>query len=128
MKRDKDLFRNILLNLEAYDEFNRGTINELDEFVDKFSDVDIEILSSHIRLLQDARCLENFAFGSGGYISLGRMTNSGYDFLDTVRDPEIWKQTKVVSEKVSGWSVDLLADIAKGLIKTKIKKHIGVEI
>jgi hypothetical protein len=53
---------------------------------------------------------------------------AGDDFLDSVRDPEIWRQTKEGAKKAGGFTVELLGDLAKGLIKTQIKKHTGVEL
>ncbi len=53
---------------------------------------------------------------------------AGHDFVDSVRDPEIWKATKSSVEKVKGFSVDLLVAVAKGIIKKKISDLSGVEI
>ena len=42
-----------------------------------------------------------------------RVTNSGYDYLDTVRDPKVWSQTKSVLEKVGGSAaLEVVKDIA----------------
>lgn len=56
------------------------------------------------------------------------LTDKGHDYLDSIRDPEIWKQTKAGAAKVGGFSLELIGDLAKGLIKTQIKKHTGIEI
>ena len=60
---------------------------------------------------------------SGGYIDVDRHTIriswAGYEFLDSVRDPDIWRKTKEGAQKMGSWTVKLLADIATGFIKAK---------
>lgn len=50
------------------------------------------------------------------------------DFLDTIRDPSIWRETKAGAKKAGGFSLDLLKALAKGLVKKKIEQHTGVEL
>jgi hypothetical protein len=56
------------------------------------------------------------------------LTWQGHDFLDSVRDPEIWRRTKEGAQKAGGFTVELLSDLAKGLIKTQIEKYTGVKL
>ena len=56
------------------------------------------------------------------------LTWQGHDFLDSVRDPEIWRRTKEGAQKAGGFTVELLGDLAKGLIKTQIEKYTGVKL
>jgi hypothetical protein len=53
---------------------------------------------------------------------------AGHDFLDSVRDPETWAKTKKTAAKAGGFTLDLLKDIAKGLIKKKIEDHTGIKL
>lgn len=48
------------------------------------------------------------------------LTYSGHEFLDTIRDDNIWKETKEVASKVSGVSIPLILDIAKSLIEKNV--------
>jgi len=56
------------------------------------------------------------------------LTWHGHDFLDSVRDPEIWRRTKEGAQRAGGFTVELLGDLAKGLIKTQIEKFTGVNL
>ena len=56
------------------------------------------------------------------------MTWKGYEYLDTIRDPEIWSKTKDGARRAGGFSMEIFAALAKGLIKKKIKDHTGVEL
>jgi hypothetical protein len=53
---------------------------------------------------------------------------AGHDFLDSVRDPEIWAKTKQGAETAKGFTVDLLKDLAKGLVKKQIEDYTGVKL
>ena len=124
MKRDINLLRELLIFAETNGKSVVGTAI--------YSD-DLELIQSrdqlhgHINLLVDAGFMKNPGH-TQSTLYLGDLTTAGYDFLDSVRDPKIWKKTKAVGEKAGGWTIDILSEIAKGLIKTKIKKHTGVEI
>jgi hypothetical protein len=54
------------------------------------------------------------------------MTNSGYDYLDTVRDPKVWNQTKSVLEKIGGSAaLEVVKEIAAKFMAELIKPFIG---
>ncbi len=57
-----------------------------------------------------------------------RITWDGHEYLDSVRDPDIWDKTKLGAEKVGGFSLDVMKALAKGLIKKKLEHHTGVQI
>ncbi len=52
----------------------------------------------------------------------------GHDFLNSIRDPEVWNETKKMVQASGGFTLDLLKDLAKGLIKKKIEDHTGVKL
>ena len=124
MKRDMDLAREILLFAEE----NCPGGGEARVSVDDFENTDPERdLYAHIKMLERQQFLQNVQQASG-YIFLADLLWHGHNFLDSVRDPEIWKKTKEVAHKAGGFTFDILGDIAKGLIKTQVKKYTGVEI
>jgi len=49
--------------------------------------------------------------------------------VDAVRDPEIWRN--VAQRRLEGggsFTFDVLKDLAKGFIKTKIEEHTGIKL
>jgi hypothetical protein len=125
MKRDMDLVRGILL---AHEE--KSADNSLVTFnFQDFAEVDKEVLRAHVLLLVGRGYLvEGGGGGYESYVLAGSITSTGYDFLDSVRDPKIWKKTKEAAEAVQGWSISLLSRIADGYIKQLIKSKSGLEI
>lgn len=57
-----------------------------------------------------------------------RPTMAGHEYLDTIRDDEVWRRTKEGARAVSSFSRDALGALAKGLVREKIRKHTGVEV
>jgi hypothetical protein len=56
------------------------------------------------------------------------LTWQGHDFLDSVRDPKIWAKTKEGALAAGGFTVDLLAELAKGFLKKQIEERTGVKL
>jgi uncharacterized protein DUF2513 len=63
-----------------------------------------------------------------GAIPFRRLTWAGHDFADAVRDPDIWRKTKHSADKIGSITFDLVKDLAKGFIKTKIEEHTGLKL
>ena len=124
MKRDMDLVRLLLLAIE---EVHDGTGQQVK--IPSFDRPEAEV-TEHLFLLLDAGFIDGVdtSHMGGRELIVRRMTFAGYDFLDSIRDEEIWKKTKVGAGAAGGFTVELLKDLAKGLIKQQIKKHTGLEI
>jgi len=133
MKRNMSLVRSLLLQLEGHI-MEEGKIVAL--YTDR-TDMAIEGYTSnqigyHFGLLVDAGFIENgdtksSSPGSNPLYFRG-LTWAGHDYLDAVRDPEIWKKTKAGTDAVGSFTVDLMKELPKGFIKTKIKEHTGIEV
>lgn len=129
MKRDMDLVRELLLRLEAIPMPAVGGIALT--YDDKSLAVEgksVEEVAYALKLIRDAGFLKVTPTQPANGVAFLGMTWAGHDFVDTIRDPEIWTKTKEGATKAGGFTVDLLADLAKGLIKTQIKKYTGVEM
>ena len=124
MKRDMDLIRALMLEIEERD---TGDIQLLEIEIEGHSQLEV---FSHLRLLIEAGLIAGLDLSShsGINVQATRLTWTGHDFLDSIRDDEIWQQTKDGAAAAGGFTLELLSDLAKGLIKTKIAKHTGVEI
>jgi hypothetical protein len=119
MKLDKDLVREILLAVETSDHDPRGWMN-LD-----LAGHSLQELSYHVQLLDEAGFLEAQELGShDGYEwQPKRLTYEGHEFLDTIRDGEIWRLTKEGATKARVASVQVLFAVAKAVVKQKLAEH-----
>ena len=124
-----DLIRDLLLRIEAQHipvgsalllAFNRPPLMADGENVDE--------IAYAMRMIEDAGFLDLTPTQPAVGVGFRGLTWGGHDFLDSIRDPKIWQETKEAASKAGGFTVGLLADLAKGLIKTQIKKYTGVEL
>ncbi|MGC1861342.1 MAG: DUF2513 domain-containing protein [Methylocystis sp.] len=61
-------------------------------------------------------------------LSAIRITWQGCEFLDAIRDPEIWKKTRSGALAAGGFTFDLLKDLAKGFLKKKLESLTDVTL
>lgn len=109
MKRDMEKVRSVLLAIEAMDRpffvsTNPGSFGGTEGSLETVE---------YFKLLHSAGFLES------SQRSVYRLSWAGHEFLDSVRDPEIWRKTKEGAGKVGSWSVKLLAEMASGFIRMK---------
>lgn len=125
MTRDMDLIRKILFEVES---MAAGSSPIVIEFPGEY---DQALVNEHVDLMIEAGLLKGRVIkGMNGVVGMivQGLTWDGHDFLDSIRDPEVWAKTKRGAEAAGGFTVDLLKDLAKGFIKTKIEEHTGVKL
>lgn len=126
MKRNPDLEREILLLVEADNHDHPGFIDL--SVIDGFSDHE---KGYHVLLLYEAGLIDAIDASSKS-ARFGwhpeRLTMVGHEYLEAIRDPEIWRKTKEGAGQAGSFSLEVLSALAKGLVKQQIKKLTGVEI
>ena len=95
MQLDMDLVRKILLWMES-----DPTVERMDYVEVDLGGVFEEELVTKEKLIFDGQ---------------------GCNFLDEIRDEEIWQQTKEGAKKIGSFSIETIQDLAKAVIKKKIK-------
>ena len=129
MKRNLDLLRNLLIFIEERN--TSEPIHSADILIDGHSDVEIGL---HLNLMADA----NFIVGE--YVKsttnpdrivqtmlVFDLTWRGHEYLDTIRDPEIWRKTKEISKKSGNATFEFAIEIAKSLAKQGLSSF-GIEV
>ncbi len=115
MRRDDDYLRDLLLELEASDQWEHmgGIVmgSPPEEMNRHF----------HLLLLRDADMLEEM------HEDVFRITNAGYDFLALTRDTAAWQATKSAARHLAGASIQMLYRIAEGIALRKLTE-LGVPI
>jgi hypothetical protein len=119
LKRDDDLIRELLFEIEAHDDAYFICAD------DKDSGDQERRRHYHLVLLTDAGMLKQ----SGRFGSTFRMTNSGHDFLGSIRNEGIWSKVKeTIASTVGDATLGIMADIAKAYIKSEISNRIGKDL
>lgn len=116
MKRDWELIRYLLLFFEG---------DERDEL----KNYEQELIWEHARLLVEAGYLKDIRFQRNhvgtvcGMSQYGNcnITMVGYDFLDSIRERDIWdKVFAVIKEHGGSLAISIVAKVAQRYIETKL--------
>ena len=129
MKRDMDLIRELLLKLEALPMRPGGIVSitpDAEEIA--VAGYDAAQIDYHFGQIRQAGFIDEGGARPMRGIGFRCLTWAGHDFLDSVRDPEIWAKTKKGAAAAGGFTVDLLKDLAKGLVKKQIEEFTGVKL
>jgi hypothetical protein len=113
MKRDMDLARRVLLELESAPFDGRDVKIDLEG-------VAHNTLQYHLLLLSEAGLIEAIDASSNDgpeYFPI-RLTWSGHEFLDAARNDSFWVKAKsLIATKAGGVSFDIMVDVLKTLAR-----------
>jgi Hypothetical protein (DUF2513). len=123
MKRDMELIRRILFFIE--DKFKPGELYIHGISVEGYAQ---EIIADHCQLLCEAGLINSYKPTRGGqgakvlFFTVGNLTNSGYDFLDKIREDTIWNKTKtVIKDKGLPMVIDVIKDVSSTIISAMVE-------
>lgn len=121
MRREMDVIRDIALAVSAAP----ASVSALDGLSN-------EIFAFHAQLMEEAGLVQAALLPDGKRVAttalIFRLTWTGHEFADSVRDPKIWAETKKGAEAAGGFTIDLLKDLARGFLKKQIEELTGVKL
>lgn len=139
MKRELDLYRDILLLTEKYADPNEGPIQILAagnqmrfpgvddvDLPESIEGTDNAVILRHVELMTEAGLLDSNANDpSANTTTDGRLfngaiyglTHEGHDFLENIRDDTVWNRTK---EETRSFALDVVKATAEGIIKASM--------
>lgn len=122
MKRDLGLIRDILLYIES--ESSASVEFEHLMVIMESIRTDKIILQEHLIILKEANYLEFSTLEiESGDIEITdsiRITWSGYDFLDSIRDSSIFKKVLSQLSSLEGYPLQIVKELGLSLIKTQL--------
>lgn len=123
MRRDMDLIRHLLLLIEDQGSDMNSWIE--DTIVEGHTE---EEISHHIWLLSDGGFIDAIDLSTMECSSFKPrcLTWQGHEFLDAVRDKDIWSQTLDLAKHGGTNSLTALFDIAKFLVRKRIEKLLDI--
>lgn len=123
MKRDLNLFRTILLEIEKMPAGEDWVLNR-DSSNLYINDSEEKNILEHLILMQDARLITKAVTkGGDGFYELCpcNLTNEGHDFLDAVRSSSVWEKIKAtVLDKGISYSIESIIFLAKKFAKEQL--------
>lgn len=132
LTRDMDLIRRLLLEIESGKTTFHVISRETAAIIGSDPTValpqeEADRLELHLQLLEDAGFL-NLRRGSAGIWQVLRITWAGYEFLETVRDGEVWGRVKAGAQKAGNASLALTWELAKAYGKKIAAERLGIDL
>lgn len=126
MQKDMDLMRKILFKIEEI--FPAGDLVIHGVPLDGYDKL---LIADHCQLLFEAGLINAYKPQRGGqgakvlFYSVGNLTNSGYDFLDKIREDTVWNRTKtIIKDKGLPMVVDVIKEISSTIISSMVEGSI----
>lgn len=127
MKRDMEYVRELLMKIEASEE-PIGS-NDLDGDETEASE---RKLAYHVEMLIEqagflTSTVKSKPLGSPTIWGDITLTWQGHEFLEAIRDNEVWSRTKAGAAKVGNFASGFIFDLAKAYGKQFAKEKLGLE-
>lgn len=119
MKRDMELIRMVMLEAEK----SKDPYELIDPKFEGHSETEI---SYHIALLDDAGLLHGQDRSAIGVFrwSAGMLTWAGHEFVEAVRDDDVWKEALAITAKSGNGTV---FELLKKALTSVLEKRAGLE-
>lgn len=124
MKLNHDCVRQLLLDIEEKVPF--GSFISINLLCEDYPSPDVLYAA---KKLEEAGYIEISSLNGDGELSsmlVESLTWEGHQFLDNIRDNEIWASTKKTVSKFSSTSLGIMANVAGQLLSAAIKSQIGL--
>lgn len=124
MKRDIELLRKILFAIEEQYEAGSGMLIGIE-----LAGYDMVTIAEHCDLLYQQGLIGVYKPVRGGdtiqIFQVGNLTNSGYDYLELIRNEDVWSKTKKeIEERKLPKSIEWIAKIA-GIFTGNVVKELN---
>ncbi|MGA2411322.1 MAG: DUF2513 domain-containing protein [Candidatus Binataceae bacterium] len=124
MKLDWDLIREILMRIEDDPKFD-GSANQVDAAkLGITNHTNAEVMYQVVQLIEGGflagKILSAGAFPPAAAVVF-KLTWKGHEYVDSLRDPDIWQKTKSRIGGVAGVAFGVVLEVAKAEIMKKLK-------
>ncbi|EMC02678.1 DUF2513 domain-containing protein [Streptococcus mutans] len=125
MKFEPEVARDILLDVEELHQYPDPFTFSTPEKFNRAKKYDIDTIAYHCNLLKEAGFLNyDPIYGNNELqmVFINGITYDGHQFLDSIRSPKVWRETKTRAEKLGVFTINIISDIASSVISDMIKR------
>lgn len=119
MKFDPEIARDILLDIEELHQVNTPFMFSSSDKFNRANKYDLTVIVYHCDKLEEAGFLNWDPIYGNNQFQMGLvngLTYQGHQFLDSVRRPKVWGETKSRAEKVGIFTLDFISQTAANVI------------
>lgn len=125
MKLNKDCIRDLLLYLEENLTINNSiTINNIK--ISNYTSDELLYTTDKLYEAKFLNCYRRIYDAKDLFITVDSLTYEGHQFLDNIRDDNVWENTKNVLSKFKSTSISFISDVSSQIIANIISKQLGL--
>lgn len=129
MRLNPDCIRDILFYIEDTTDYQLWTF-----FPRNPQEFDIKLKNDYLpnEILYHLELCEEYGYivtpnsQPMGGIQIKRLSVSGHEFLENIRQDTNWNKTKEVAKSAGSTSMEILSNVASSLMAALISKHLGL--
>jgi hypothetical protein len=120
-----ELVRRLLLEIEAAPQ--KASWKDL---TPKDDDEEAERILAHLKLIEEAGLTKSIVVNMQGHRLPQdiELTWAGHEFLDSVRDTEVWRRTKAGAGKMGTAGLQLMLEMGKAYAKQVAQERLGLDL
>lgn len=126
MKLNIDCMRAILLEVENV---SYGKSLPFQSLVSELPNYSTDDISYSVLKLKEAEYIKASTLNADNttmIIAINDITYNGHQFLESIRDNNVWKKTKAIASKIGATSVSAITQIASSVVASIIKSTLGI--
>lgn len=118
MKLNHDNIRSLLLFIEKSENNSSRNESELLNFSEENEISKNELIYMIQRLTEADLIKSNIKYASNDvfWFNISAITWDGHKYIDNIRDPKIWRDSKNIASKLTSVSIDVMSSIAANII------------
>lgn len=124
MKLNVDCIRAILLEVEKVP---YGESLPFQTLVSALSDYSTDDISYSVLKLKEADYIEAIILHADDTAIIYEITDityNGHQFLETIRDAKVWKETKKICNKVGSFALNVISSVAGQMLSALVKQNL----
>lgn len=123
MKFNPEIARDILLDIEELHQNSNPFVFSSSDVFNRAKKYDLNTIVYHCDKLKEAHYIDWQPQYASDKLYLGfinGLTYDGHQFLDSIRDPKIWRKTKERASKIGVFTIDVISQITSNVISELI--------
>lgn len=132
MRRDPELIRLLMLKLESWEKPSTAVFNMSYTKLLPDNGFSQDELHYHVSQILQKGWVDTagapWHMSISGQFTFAGLTPAGHDFVDSVRDEDVWRLTKDGLKGMGSYTLETIAALGKGYMKKKLTELTGIPL
>ena len=126
MKLNPDCVRDILLYVEDSTDYHKSCCISPSSLADSLQSYPVNVVMYHLEQCCFSGYFSKYSSDLEGNVTIKGLSPLGHQFIDNIRNDNIWNDVKNISGKVGSKSLNALMQISTGVITSIIEHQLNL--